>query len=208
MMTEKQFIEYLHLVKPSTCDIADSTSEKIAITNLQNINSSEYIVGKVHWIYIDNKSNYNLHKQAVEIQNGAVVIIDAYDFDDCAIAGELVSTYIFETKKAAAMVVCGKLRDAKNLKQHGFPIWCDGFTPVGCLNKKSEPDTASNAYKKSKSNFYEKIAVCDENGIILIPNTLNLAMLKKSIDEIGEREKRWFNELKNKKMNTFEIVCK
>ena len=48
----------------------------------------------------------------------------------------------------------------------------------------------------------------DENGIILIPNTLNLAMLKKSIDEIGEREKRWFNELKNKKMNTFEIVCK
>ena len=51
MMTEKQFIEYLHLVKPSTCDIADSTSEKIAITNLQNINSSEYIVGKVHWIY-------------------------------------------------------------------------------------------------------------------------------------------------------------
>lgn len=208
MMTEEQFIEYVESMKPSTCDIADSTSEKIAITNLQNINSTDYIVGRVNWIYLEKKSNYNLHKMAVDIQKGSIVVVDAYDFDDCAIAGELVSTYIFETKKAAAMIVCGKLRDAKYLKQHGFPIWCNGFTPLGCLNKKEKTDTTSKTYNTSKSLFYGKIAICDENGVILVPNTVNFEELRKSIDKIREREERWFYQLKHKNMSTFEIVCK
>ena len=41
-------------------------------------------------------------------------------------------------REAVGIISNAPLRDANDLIKQNYPVWCNGFTPVGCFNKKIE----------------------------------------------------------------------
>lgn len=69
------------------------------------------------------------------------MFIEAFNCGDRAIIGELVSKYILLYKQAKAVVCNANMRDANDLIKQNYPIWCKGFSPVGCFNRKRKSAT-------------------------------------------------------------------
>lgn len=72
---------------------------------------------------------------------------------DKAIFGDLVSKYILLYKRAKAIVINGILRDIPDLIKENYPIWLNGKSPIGCVNRKMDQTLIPNYTKKSKRNM-------------------------------------------------------
>ena len=75
--------------------------------------------------------NLALHAALSFCQEGDVLIVSNEEDTTRALTGEVMLSYLFYTKKAAAIVIDGPIRDAEALSQWEYPIYCTGFTPNG-----------------------------------------------------------------------------
>ena len=134
--------------------------------------------------------------------------MDEYDCESRALFGELVSKYLLLYKQSRAVVVNGKLRDAAALLRQGWPIWCKGYTPIGCFN--AEPEIAvDEKWEKTQREKYDgALAVCDDCGVVVIDRKHLTEDFLAKLRKIEEQEDIWFDRLDHYKENTFEIVCK
>lgn len=204
---ERQIIEYLRNNQVSTTEVADCLGKKGVLPDVVPCTRGSYKAGMVKWVYAHNESNWSLHEQIQDIDPGYIVFVDAYHCSDKAIFGQLVCKYLLVHRQSEAIVVQGKLRDAAALIRGGWPIWCYGFTPVGCCNE--EPDDAvDQEWKDAHFREYDgSIAVCDDCGVVIIPKEqINSAFLKK-LQEIEMQETIWFDRLDHHNESTFDIVC-
>lgn len=204
--TEK-IIDYLVRNRVSSTEVADALGKTGVLPNVMPVNRGEYKAGKIKWIYAYEESNWPVHEQIQNIEEDCIVFIEAFDCGDRAIFGELVSKYLLLYRQSRAIVVQGKLRDAAGLIKEKWPIWCTGFTPVGCYNKK--PDNKFDlAIQKQHFEMYDgAIAVCDDCGVVVIPPNRITEEFLKALHRMEEQEDIWFDRLDHYKENTFEIVC-
>lgn len=205
-ITDK-IIDYLVRNRISTTEVADALGKTGVIPDLMPVNKGMYRAGKVKWIYAYEESNWPVHEQIQEIEEDRIVFVDTKDCGDRAIFGELVSKYILLYHQNRAIVIQGKMRDASALIKGNWPIWCKGFTPVGCFNKKPFGEIDS-VWKAEHYNYYEgAIAVCDDCGVVLIPHNKHTEEFLKTLHHIEDQEDIWFDRLDHYKESTFEIVC-
>ena len=61
----------------------------------------------------------------------------------------------------------GKLRDAGRLIKENWPIWCSGFSPVGCFNNELDSDLDDSIKKANFDRYNGSIAVCDDTGVVI-----------------------------------------
>ncbi len=201
-------VDYLLRNRVSTTEVADCLGKTGALPGVIPCVPGYYRAGKIEWVYAYDESNWSLHEQLQDIDEGRIVFVDSYNCADRAIFGELVSKYIILYRQATAIVVQGRLRDAAALLREKWPIWCTGYTPVGCLNKKQEKEVDSVWYKERSELLHGAIAVCDDCGVVIIPKTcINEEFLEK-LKNIEDQEDIWFDRLDHYKESTFEIVCK
>ena len=111
-------------------------------------------------------------------------------------------------KEAVAVISNAPLRDANDLiKQKNYPVWCNGFTPVGCFNKKIEEPLDEEIYKQHKEKYDGSIAVCDDTGVVIIPKEQHTVEFLGKLDNIEKQEDTWFECLDRRKWDTYDIVC-
>ena len=208
MEIREQIIDYLVRNRVSTTEVADVLGKMGVIPDVMPINQGMYRAGKVKWVYAYEESNWPVHEQIQDLEEDCIVFVDAFNCGDRAIFGELVSKYILLYRQSRAIIVNGKLRDASALHKENWPIWCKGFTPVGCFNK--EPSTLlDESVKKEHYNLYEgAIAVCDDCGVVLIPQNKFTKEFLEGLHNIENQEDIWFDRLDHYKESTFDIVCK
>lgn len=207
MNTQYKIIDYLIRNRVSTTEVADCLGKTGVLPNLMPCNPGYYKVGKIVWLYAYDESNWSVHEQLQDIEENCIVFVDALNCGDRAIFGELVSKYILLYHQSSAIVVNGKMRDAAALLREKWPIWCSGYTPVGCFNKKPEKDVDSSWKKTRFDMFNDAIAVCDDCGVVVIPKKqINEEFLEK-LYYIEDQEDIWFDRLDHYKESTFEIVC-
>ena len=201
-------LDYLVRNRVSTTEVADVLGKTGVLPDLMPVNTGHYRAGKIKWIYAYDESNWPVHEQIQNIEEDCIVLVEAFNCGNRAIFGELVSKYILLYHQSRAIVVDGKLRDATNLHKENWPIWCSGFTPVGCFNKKPEKELDTGIRKSHFEKYDGAIAVCDDCGVVVIPKeNINEAFLK-SLHHIEDQEDIWFDRLDHYKESTFEIVCK
>lgn len=132
---KKNIIDFIKRNRVSTTELADCMGKSGSIFNVSAINRGHFKVGNLFWVYASGGTNWDVHKQIENVQDGDVVVIETFDTFDKAIFGDLVSKYILLYKQASSIVTNGLLRDAPRLIKENWPIWCKGFNPVGYINE-------------------------------------------------------------------------
>ena len=204
---QDEIIDYIRRNRVSTTEVADCLGKTGTLPGLRAIRAGHFEVGRVSWVYTWGESNWPLHEQAENLKEGTVVVIDAIDCGERAIFGDLVAKYLLLYKQSNALVVNGYVRDAHRLLKEGWPIWCAGFNPVGCFNKepKNLPDPEQLAKARQRSEG--TIAVCDDTGVVLIPQAEQTEEFIGKLHFIEEQEDIWYECIDRRKWSTFKTIC-
>lgn len=204
---QNDIVDYLVRNRVSTTEVADALGKTGVIANLMPVNHGHYKAGKIKWIYAYEESNWPVHEQIQNIEEDCVVFVDTFDCGDRAIFGELVSKYLLLYHQSRALVICGKMRDAAALIKENWPIWCNGFSPVGCFNRKPSRGLDEVLRREHFEKYDGAIAVCDDCGVVVIPKENITKDFLIALHNIENQEDIWFDRLDHYKENTFEIVC-
>lgn len=207
MDIKQKIIDFIRRNRVSTTEVADCLGKSGVLENVMPINRGHFKVGNVKWVYAHAESNWDVHEQIVSTEENDVVFIEAFDCKHRAIIGELVCKYILLYRQASAIICNAKFRDAGALLRENYPIWCTGFTPVGCFNTKPEKLLDEVVLVEHKSMYDGAIAVCDDCGVVIIPKKLHTEDFFQKLVNIEEQEDIWFNRLDHYKESTFDIVC-
>lgn len=207
MDISKRIIEYIRINKVSTTEVADCLGKTGVLPDVLPIIPGQFCVGKIKWIYAYNESNWDVHEQIRDVQKDDIVYIETFACNNRAIIGELVSKYALLYRQASAIVTNSKMRDAHRLIKERYPIWCNGFSPVGCFNTKNNEPFDKNIIADRMKNINESVMVCDDSGVVVITKkNLNEGFLT-SLQAIEEQEDIWFDCIDRRKWDTFDTVC-
>lgn len=207
MEIKDRIIDYIRRNRVCTTEVADCLGKSGVLEDVMPINKGHFKVGNVKWVYAWKESNWPVHEQIISTQEGDVVFIEAFECGKRAIIGELVSKYILLYQQAAAIICNTRFRDAAALIRENYPIWCTGFTPVGCFNNKPAEDIPVDIVESHRAKYDGAIAVCDDCGVVIIPKELHTEAFYDKLVAIEAQEDIWFDRLDRKKENTFDIVC-
>lgn len=207
MEIREKIIEYIRINKVSTTEVADCLGKTGVLPDVMPVNRGQFCVGKVKWIYAYNESNWDVHEQARDVQKGDVVYIEAFECNDRAIIGELVAKFIVLYRQAVALVTNAKMRDAHRLIKEKYPVWCSGFSPVGCFNTKNEEAFEERIIVDRMKNVDGAVIVCDDSGVVLIPKEELTETFLQKLEAIEEQEDTWFDCIDRLKWDTFDTVC-
>lgn len=204
----EKVLDLIESNKISTTEVADVLGKTGQVEGVKALNRGLFKAGEVKLIYAINNSNYEVHKQLYEADDIKDKILFVYNVNcDRAIFGDLVSKYIMLYKRAKAIVVNGKLRDAHTLIKENYPIWCEDVSPVGCVNKVNGPEIDTKLLKKLEDKYNGSIMVCDDCGVVMIPKEKIDDKLVTKLKFIEFQEDIWFYCIDTLKMSTYETVC-
>lgn len=207
MEIREKIIEYIRRNKVSSTEVADCLGKTGALVDVMPVNSGRFEAGKVKWVYAYNQSNWDVHEQIREVEQGDIVYIEAFQCQSRAVAGELVSKYVLLYRQAAAIVTNAKMRDAHRLLKERYSIWCSGFSPIGCFNTKNDDAFDQQIIRDRMEKVNGAVMVCDDSGVVLIPkSSLDEEFLEK-LEAIEEQEDIWFDCIDRRKWDTFDTVC-
>jgi regulator of RNase E activity RraA len=207
MDVREKIIDKVKRNRISTTEIADCLDKTGALSDVHALNRGHFRVGKVFWVYAWNESNWEVHEQIREVEEGDIVLIEPFKCEDRAIMGELVSKFLLLYKQASAIVVQGNMRDIPHLIKENWPVWCKGGNPVGCFNRKNEIQLDKKIIEERKKNLHGAIAVCDDTGVVIIPKEHHTEEFIKKLDWIEEQEDIWFECIDRWKWDTYDTVC-
>jgi regulator of RNase E activity RraA len=206
---KQQALELIEANKISTTEVADVLGKTGQIEGVHPLNPQMFKAGEVKVIYAINNSNYEVHKQLAESDDIKNKILFIYNVNcDRAVFGDLVSKYIMLYKRAKAIVINGKLRDAHTLIKEKYPIWLEGVSPIGCVNRPNGPEIDPTLLQEIKDKYDGSIMVCDDSGVVMIPKDKIDEKLLTKLEFIEFQEDIWFYCVDTLKMSTFDTVCK
>ena len=200
-------IETIRKNRISTTEIADCLNKTGSVPDVRALNRGCFKVGRVFWAYAFNGSNWECHEQLRGAAEGDIVIVDALNCEKRAVFGSLVSKYLILYKQVNGIVVRGYVRDVPCLIKEKWPMWVEGFTPIGCHNMPNET-SLDEALIQEKRNVYDgAIAVCDDSGVVVIQKKYHDADFLERLDFIEKQEDVWFDCIDRLKWDTYETVC-
>lgn len=208
MDCKEKAIELIEENRISTTEVGDVLGKMGQVEGVHALNRGMFKVGEVKMIYAINNSNYEVHKQLDESDDFKGKILFVYNVNcDRAVFGDLVSKYILLYKKAKAIVITGKLRDAHTLIKENYPIWLQDVSPIGCVNRVNGPEIDAAFLEELKEKYDGSIMVCDDSGVVMIPKDKIDEKLLTKLEFIEFQEDIWFYCVDTLKMSTFETVC-
>ena len=93
MNYKDKIIEFCKKNRVSTTEVADALGKSGVLEGLKPINENFYKVGKVRTIFTANNSNFSVHEQIIDVDDGDVVIIFAHNCNERAIIGDLIAKF-------------------------------------------------------------------------------------------------------------------
>lgn len=208
MKIENKIIDFIISNRVSTTEVSDALGKAGVIERLLPINtlSNFHKVGKVKCIFASYESNYLVHEQIESLEENVIPLIFTYKCNNKAIIGDLIAKYILLYKSSPALLVRGKVRDASKLIKENYPIWSEGFNPLGCYNYYTKPYPLKKLQKEKKL-FDNAIAVCDTGGVVVINKKFLNEKFFHKLQLIETQEDLWYFCLDTLKWSTKKIVC-
>lgn len=207
MEIKEKIIHTIRKNRISTTEVADCLGKTGAIKECRAVNQGQFAVGNIKWIYAYDETNWPVHEQARDIQEGDIVFIEAFNCGDRAIIGELVTKFMILYQGAAAVISNSNFRDGNDIIKQRYPVWCKGFNPEGCFNIKPERPLDEVIRKQHEKLYEGSIAVCDDTGVVVIPKELHTEEFIEKLNHIEDQEDIWFECLDHRKWDTYDIVC-
>jgi len=205
---KKKILKFVLRNRVSSTEIADCLGKNGVLEGVTAVNRGIYRAGYVRYIYAHSESNWSIHEQARDVQEGEIVVMDGINVNNRALVGELVSKFIVLYREAAAIVALERMRDANDLIKNNYPVWSRGFSPVGCFNKDvPESEEVRKIVAERRARFDGALAVCDDTGVVVVQREQLTEEFYERLEFIEEQEDIWFNCIDFKKWDTFDTVC-
>ena len=206
MTITEQIIDFITRNRVSTTEVADAMGKVGVLRNVMPMTPELHKVGRVRTIFTSQGSNFGVHDQVRNVEEGEIVIVCANECDDLAILGDLITKFVVLYRGASALVVDGLVRDAARIKRERQPVWATGVTPLGCVNEDRGAFPADKA-DELKKLYDGGVAVCDDGGVVVIPShCLDQDMLER-LQRIELQEDVWGYCLDTLKWDTKKIIC-
>lgn len=210
-MNSRPYEKIIDIIKRNricTAEVSDVLGKEGLFEHAGALNRGHFKVGRVLYAPIVGESNWHLHKAIEDAPNDVIVLIDDLGSGGRAGFGELVAKYLLLYRQSAAIVTNGYARDAHALIKENYPIWSKGVTPIGCFNTEVPMDGAlEQTVAERKALFESSIMVCDDSGVVMIPEVRIDDALYEKLAGIEELEDIWFDCIDRRKWSTFETVC-
>ena len=206
MTITEQIIDFIRRNRVSTTEVADAMGKAGVVHGVLPMTPDLHRVGRVRAVFTNQGSNFGVHDQVRDVEEGEVVIVCAHECDDLAILGDLISKFVVLYRGATALVVDGLVRDAARIKRERHPVWATGVTPLGCVNEDRGPFPAEQ--EADLRELYDNgVAICDDGGVVVIPSgCLDQDMLER-LQRIELQEDVWSYCLDTLKWDTKKIIC-
>ena len=178
-MPDKQLMEQFAQLPAS--NVADCMERNCAMNpRIQLIsNACGSVCGPAFTVKCRAGDNLALHAALTFCQEGDVLVVSNEEDTTRALTGEVMLSYLFYTKKAAAIIIDGPIRDMDSLSQWPYPIYCTGSTPGGPY-KEGPGEVNVPVSCGGVSVNPGDIILADRDGIIVIPPRDAAEVLEKS----------------------------
>ena len=208
MNIKQKIIELIKKNRISSVEVADALGKTGVIEGLSALSTGSFVVGEVQYIFGHSESNWSIHEQGENVNEGGILYVDAIECNNKAAFGDIVAKYFLLYKQLDGVVVNGLLRDVHTLKKENYSIWCKGVTPLGCNNKNIKPSqTILNKALDKKNHLDGGIMVCDDSGCTFISKEKLSEETLRKLEFIELQEDIWFYCLDTLKWSTYKIIC-
>lgn len=207
MNTQDKIVDLIRRNRISTTEVADCLDKTGVLSGVRPIIPNQFRAGVVQVIYGYNQSNWALHDQLRNFQDGRILLAIPIDCGDRALFGSLVAKFVMLYRQGHAIVVNGPLRDMPHLLKEGWPIWCTGATPIGCFNREEDAYLPDERAEALLSKYKDSIAVCDDSGVVLIEKEYQDGEFIDKLHFIEEQEDIWFDCIDRLKWDTYDTIC-
>lgn len=132
--SEKLIESYRNLMGKTGCltgNVGDCLGRAVAMdSRIKNLANGMKVVGPAFTVRVPPTDNLMIHKALTLIKPGDVLVIDGGGNHSWALMGFLmISTAI--KLGIAGIVANGCIRDAEEIRNSGFPVFCAGLSPNG-----------------------------------------------------------------------------
>lgn len=142
------------------------------------------------------------HHAIYEAEPGDVLVIDARGHLNTSVWG-FVQTMACRLRKIQAVVIDGAIRDLKEIRESGFPVFCKGVSPAGPHKgwggSVNEPIQCGGVPVEPGD-----IVIGDDDGVVVVPRRIAQEVLERSNERL-ETEREWMQKL-NAGVSTIEIL--
>ena len=207
MSIQEKIIQYIRRNRVSTTEVADCLGKTGLLEGAHPVNRGHFRVGPVRWVYGYDESNWTLHEQVRDVQEGEVVVVETFNCKGRAAFGELVTKFVIFYRGAAAIASTAPMRDGNDLIKQNHPMWCNGITPIGTFNTKPERPMDPEIIADREKKYNGSIAVCDDSGVVIIPPDMVTEAFYDKLVFIERQEDIWFDCIDRLKWDTFDTVC-
>ncbi|WP_167139302.1 methyltransferase [Diaminobutyricimonas sp. TR449] len=139
------------------------------------------LAGPAYTVEVSGGDNAGIYEALAHIQPGAVLVVNGHSVTNRALIGELISERLRQLR-VAGVVIDGAVRDAHDIEQMRFPVFCSAITPAGPFRNgpfRIDVPVAVGGVVVSPGD----LVVGDDDGVAVIPfaevpNVLDLAERK------------------------------
>jgi len=117
-----------------------------------------------------------------------------------------VAKYMLDVRKAKGIIVQGLMRDVNELRARKYPVWCAGYTPIGCVNKPTTP-FAYEDRDALETRYGGCILVCDDCGVVAIPEKYQTEKMLRRLEGMRLQEDVWNYCIDELGWNTDRTIC-
>ncbi|MGW8115409.1 RraA family protein [Caproicibacterium sp. NSD3] len=128
----------------------------------------QMLVGPAYTVKGRAGDNLALHAALNLCQEGDVLVVSNEEDNTRALMGEVMMTYLKETKKVAGIILDGPIRDIDEIGNWDFPVYCTGTTPGGPYKEGPGEINVPISCGGVSVNPGD-IILADPDGIIVIP---------------------------------------
>jgi regulator of RNase E activity RraA len=200
-------IEKIRKNRISSTEVADCLGKAGALPDALPLNKGHHEVGEIELVYAHNESNWGLHKQIETVPDDCILIVENHECGDKAMFGEIVTKYLILYQGVNAVAVNGKVRDASILYKEDYPVWAKGVTPIGCFNEPNDEPLDEEVISEWHDRYRGGVAVCDDGGVVVIPEEKLTEKFLKKLDFIELQEDIWSYCVDTKNWSTYRTVC-
>lgn len=204
---QQNILEHIRTNRVSTVEICDIMEKSGALQGVDSPNDGNHCAGRVHFAWGFNESNWPIHEQIEDVNEGDVVVIEAIDCNGRACIGDIMMKYMLLYRQAEAVVVNGYVRDMHRIKKEGYPLWCKGANPVGCYNRELKEQPSKERLQPYIEKYENSIAVCDDTGVCIIPEEYQNEEFIEKLEFIELQEDIWYYCVDTLKLTTYEAIC-
>ena len=192
----------------STVEVADALNKTGVIEGPKPLLRGKFVVGTVQYIYGHSETNWPIHEQGENLQEGGILFVDSFNCGTKAIFGDIVAKYFILYKGIEAIVVNGLIRDVHTIVKERYPIWCTGITPLGCFNKEVKPSDEILKMAEERKKFFEGgIIISDDSGCTFIAKEKITEETYKRLEFIELQEDIWYYCIDTLKWSTYKTIC-